>query len=229
MDGTYRFDGERISIGDGRAIDARITEWSTAIQSLAASLPARAAAILPLERLEPVFERWQQAVAPRLSDAAARLRVQLAAIGILEREEPPIERDASTDIMDEFEKLGGDHQMAVARNLALLWDSFVEHFDGLSGFRQAPTATQDAYLAKLEAAEKRMEASRFTDAGHHFVSVVLMKIYVSLFPDRHQQAERRRAFGSRCDPNRPRPRQPRWSQPRAGLDYRGSATRIPSP
>ena len=181
MDGTYRFDGERISIGDGRAIDARITEWSTAIQSLAASLPARAAAILPIERLEPVVERWQQAVAPRLSDAAARLRVQLAAIGILEREEPPIERDASTDIMDEFEKLGGDHQMAVARNLALLWDSFVEHFDGLSGFRQAPTATQDAYLAKLEAAEKRMEASRFTDAGHHFVSVVLMKIYVSLF------------------------------------------------
>ena len=81
-------------------------------------------------------------------------------------------------ILHEFERLDGGQQEKVARNLALLWNSFMSVFDGVSGFQAASAVDQQAYFEKLEAAAHRMEAARGTDAAFHYVTVELIRRYI---------------------------------------------------
>ena len=63
---------------------------------------------------------------------------------------PPIEDPAASDeallIMAEFEALEAAKQTATARNVALLWDCFVEEFGGVSGFLVATATERQEYL-----------------------------------------------------------------------------------
>jgi hypothetical protein len=99
-------------------------------------------------------------------------------------EEEPEEEDPALTILAEFEALEVQKQEATARNVALLWDCFVEEFGGISGFLSASETEKDDYLDKLSAAAQRMEAGRNSAAGYHFVSVVLFELYVSFFHGR---------------------------------------------
>lgn len=113
----------------------------------------------------------------------ARLR---AACPSLPWAEP--ERDEASEpafqVLAEFAALEQDKQVATARNVALLWDCFVEEFGGVSGFLDAGSPDQSDYLEKLSAAAERMEAGRGTPVAYHYVSVVLMKLYVESFHNR---------------------------------------------
>jgi hypothetical protein len=86
--------------------------------------------------------------------------------------------DQAMAVLSEFEALEPAKQTATARNVALLWDCFVEEFDGVSGFLAATATEQNEYLEKLEAAARRMEPGRYSAVGYHYVSVVLMMMYV---------------------------------------------------
>src|SRR4051812_11021330 len=82
--------------------------------------------------------------------------------------------EAALQVLAEFAALDEDKQVATARNVALLWDCFVEEFGGVSGFLEADEIDQAEYLEKLSAAAERMEAGRGTPVAYHYVSVVLM-------------------------------------------------------
>jgi hypothetical protein len=110
--------------------------------------------------------------------AGERLRKRLPALPwpeIADRDVP----DIALVTLAEFEALEDTKQIATARNVALLWDCFVEEFDGVSGFLSATATEQNDYLEKLDSAARRMEPGRFSAVGYHYVSVVLMKLYVS--------------------------------------------------
>jgi hypothetical protein len=84
-------------------------------------------------------------------------------------------------VLADLDRLDPDHRGLVAKNLSLLWTCFIDAFGGLSGFLQAPTTEQAAYLDKLEAAAQRMESVKAPQARHHYVCVALMKHYVASF------------------------------------------------
>jgi hypothetical protein len=93
--------------------------------------------------------------------------------------EDPVATDFAWVILTEFEALETAKQTATARNVALLWDCFVEEFGGVSGFLAATSTEQNHYLEKLDAAAQRMEVGRYSAVGYHYVSVVLVKLYVT--------------------------------------------------
>jgi len=84
-------------------------------------------------------------------------------------------------VLAEFDALDPDKKIATARNIALLWDCFVEEFGGVSGFVEAGVAEQTEYLDKLDAAASRMEVGRGTPVAYHYVSVMMIKLYVESF------------------------------------------------
>jgi hypothetical protein len=92
--------------------------------------------------------------------------------------------DQAQIILADLDALDPTQRDAVARNLGLLWDAFVMEYGGVSGFLAEPVTHQNAYLAKLDAAARRMESSKASKSGHHYVSVALMKEYVSSFRSR---------------------------------------------
>lgn len=89
--------------------------------------------------------------------------------------------DHAQMVLADLDALDPKRRDVVAHNLGLLWDAFLEEFGGVSGFLAEQVVHQDAYLAKLDAAARRMQASKASNAGHHYVSVALMKEYVSGF------------------------------------------------
>jgi hypothetical protein len=96
-------------------------------------------------------------------------------------EEAPREPDSVEMLLREFGGLDQEQQAKVAGNLVLLWDNFQTIFGGLSGFLAASPMEQDAFMEKLEAAARRMEAARGTDSAFHYVTVELIRQYISFF------------------------------------------------
>jgi hypothetical protein len=81
-------------------------------------------------------------------------------------------------VLSDFDNLSGDHQQKVAKSLALLWDAFIDVFGGVSAFQAASPTEQKAYIGKFDAAARRMEAARGSEAAFHYVTVELMRHYI---------------------------------------------------
>jgi hypothetical protein len=178
MDGSYRIDESAIPLGYGRLVGhvARLREQVRALgmQDLTGQGLALGRAI----RTAP------DKVSPYLTRLGPSVRAYLVFLGVSVPEEEAKEPTPEQNVLSAFDALDREQQKAVARNLSLLWECFVEEFNGLSGFYQASPTRQAAYLAKLEAAAARMEAIRVPEARYHFVSVALMKHYASSFQTR---------------------------------------------
>lgn len=112
--------------------------------------------------------------------ATERLRVLFPSLPWAEPERDEASEPAFA-ILGELDELAPEKQVATARNVALLWDCFVEEFGGVAGFLASGATEQAEYLDKLEAAASRMEAGRGTPVAYHYVSVVLIKLYVESF------------------------------------------------
>lgn len=113
------------------------------------------------------------------SGTLSRLHILLPTLLKSAAPEPADEHDPVRSVMGEFEALDREQQDRVAKNLALLWGSFNSAFGGVSTFKTASALEQQAYIAKLEAAARRMEAARGTEAAFHYVTVELLRQYVS--------------------------------------------------
>ena len=94
------------------------------------------------------------------------------------------EPDAVQSILADFAGLDQERQGRVAKNIVLLWDNFQEMFGGISGFLAAAQTDQDAFMEKLAAASARMQAARGSEAAFHYVTVELMRQYISFFQSR---------------------------------------------
>lgn len=113
------------------------------------------------------------------SDFLSRLGKQFPSLAWIAPPDPVEEPDPIRAIMDDFEKLGHEQQDKVAKNLALLWNSFTSVFGGVTAFQSASPAEQRAYVEKLEAAAHRMEAAKGTEAAFHYVTVELIRQYIA--------------------------------------------------
>jgi len=89
------------------------------------------------------------------------------------------EQDSIPELLEEFKALGPDQQDKAAQNLALLWGHFEDTFGGLSGFLAEPQTEQALYLDKLATASRRMKLARGSDVAFHYVTVEVMRLYVS--------------------------------------------------
>jgi hypothetical protein len=120
---------------------------------------------------------WQRLRSVLLSQAHRLIPSLVEAEAATASHEP----DMVQEILGEFEALRSDMQDKVARNLALLWDNFQDAFGGISGFMAAQALEQDAFMHKLNAAAERMRPARGTSAAFHYVTVELMRQYVTFF------------------------------------------------
>lgn len=82
-------------------------------------------------------------------------------------------------VLSDLQSLPCEQHHKVAHSLALLWDAFIDVFGGVSAFQAASPIEQQAYVGKLETAARRMEAARGSDAAFRYVTVELMRQYVS--------------------------------------------------
>lgn len=89
------------------------------------------------------------------------------------------EVDDVRSVLSEFENLTREQQDKVAKSLALLWDAFIDLFGGVSAFQTASLVERQAFTKKLDTAARRMEIARGSDAAFHYVTVELMRQYVS--------------------------------------------------
>jgi hypothetical protein len=115
----------------------------------------------------------------RAPAATRRLRIAFPALPWAAQEDEA--NQPTFLVLAEFDALDPDKKIATARNIALLWDCFVEEFGGVSGFVEAGVAEQTEYLDKLDAAASRMEVGRGTPVAYHYVSVMMIKLYVESF------------------------------------------------
>lgn len=89
------------------------------------------------------------------------------------------EVDDVEQALRDYENLSREQQEKVASSLALLWDSFIDVFTGVSSFQAASQIAHEGYIGKLEKAARRMEVARGTDVAFHYVSVELMRLYLA--------------------------------------------------
>jgi hypothetical protein len=82
-------------------------------------------------------------------------------------------------IISDFHALTPDQQAKVAKNLAQLWDNFLEVFGGLSGFWASPLSEQEACMDKLEAAVGNLEPQKRSETGFQYVTIELMRLYLA--------------------------------------------------
>ncbi|MGO4526678.1 hypothetical protein AB4097_17675 [Microvirga sp. 2MCAF35] len=106
-------------------------------------------------------------------------RALLPFLPIPSEEEEALATDPVWELLAEFQALAPDQQDKAARNLALLWDHFEHMFGGLSGFLAEPAIEQSIYLDKLTTASRRMRLARGSQVAFHYVTVELMRLYVS--------------------------------------------------
>jgi hypothetical protein len=210
MAGVQQADSRAISIingGDVATFGGLPSARSNLLSSLAptlARLPRVGLRDLMTAAASVPWRDWSARVhAAGLQAVAERRNVVPAALALLSKKAPHLaeqvrprlpslpwpaeeteEEDPALTILADFEALDVQKQDATARNVALLWDCFVEEFGGISGFLSASETEKDDYLDKLAAAARRMEAGRFSAAGYHYVSVVLFELYVSFFHGR---------------------------------------------
>jgi hypothetical protein len=124
-----------------------------------------------------VLAVWQE-VHPVLAAHSRKLFPFLAPAKTAPESEEP---DIVHAILSEFECLGQDQQDKVAKNLALLWHNFQDMFGGISGFLAAPHTEQEIFMERLQAAVDRMETARGSQVAFHYVTVELMRQYISFF------------------------------------------------
>jgi len=122
-----------------------------------------------------VLDGWD-ALRPRL---VSHSRALLPFLPIPSEAEEAVAADPAWEILAEFQSLAPDQQDKAARNLALLWDHFEHMFGGLSGFLAEPAIEQSLYLDKLMVASRRMRLARGSEVAFHYVTVELMRLYVS--------------------------------------------------
>lgn len=192
MDGSPQSPSGYISLWDAdkqQAKEARARpEWIDAI--LQRFRPVAAASVQINARIRNIAQQGAQrvrAASPRaLAVWQAAQPVLLSHAGKLLSYLP--NADAAHDstkptpvqiLLTEFEKLESVQQDRVAKNLVLLWDNFQSMFGGISGFLSAPETEQNTFMERLKAAAERMETARGSDAAFHFVTVELMRQYIS--------------------------------------------------
>lgn len=178
MNGSYRLEQFAIPLREGRRAVA-LSRLSGRIRAV--RLPALAGQGFSVSR---IVRHASSRAAPHLARLGPLARAHLTFLGVSVPEEQPAEPTEEQALLGAFEALDGGRQEAVARNLSLLWECFLEEFSGLSGFFEASPTRQSAYLDRLASAAGRMEASRAPEARYHYVSVALMKHYVSSFQAR---------------------------------------------
>ncbi|WP_262030652.1 FUSC family protein [Microvirga sp. Mcv34] len=122
-----------------------------------------------------VMAGWDR-LRPALVSHARALRPFLP---LASEEDDVLAADPAWEILAEFQALAPDQQDKAARNLALLWDHFEHMFGGLSGFLAEPAIEQSVYLDKLTTASRRMKLARGSEVAFHYVTVELMRLYVS--------------------------------------------------
>ena len=202
MDGTYRFDETNVPSGDhgSQAFLSRLRSRGQALSERALALVPALRTHLPALRthlpksvsLAPLNSAVAhlgatRAKLPALVDAAHRASDALTSFARGNKGTTAVASDAATAVLSDFDSLSAEQKDAVAKNLARLWECFVDEFDGPSGFQASAPIEQAAYVSKLENAAKRMESFRDSEAGHHFVCVVLMQQYVSSFQLRSRE------------------------------------------
>jgi hypothetical protein len=82
-------------------------------------------------------------------------------------------------IISDFYALTPDQQAKVAKNLAQLWDNFLEVFGGLNGFWASPLSEQEACMDKLETAVRNLEPQKHSETGFQYVTIELMRLYLA--------------------------------------------------
>ncbi len=133
-----------------------------------------ATALIVLPR---VFAGWDAARPTIL----AHTRTLLPFIPLATPEEEALERDPVWELLAEFQALDPHQQDKAAKNVTLLWGHFEDSFGGLSGFLAEPQSEQLQYLDKLMTASLRMRPARGSEVAFHYVTVELMRQYVSCF------------------------------------------------
>jgi hypothetical protein len=83
-------------------------------------------------------------------------------------------------LLRDYESLGGDRQAEVARALAQLWDSFVEHFGGIEGFLTGDEARRGDYIERMETAARRMRTAMGSEKGHYFFATAMLTHYLRI-------------------------------------------------
>jgi hypothetical protein len=86
-------------------------------------------------------------------------------------------------VLREFENLGADRQQEAARDLAQLWDSFVEHFGGIEGFLIGDEVRRRDYIQRVETAARRMRNAKSSDKGHYFFAAAMLAHYLQALAD----------------------------------------------
>ena len=81
-------------------------------------------------------------------------------------------------VLREFENLETVRQQEVARDLAQLWDSFVEHFGGIEGFLIGDEVRRRDYIQRVETAVRRMRNAKGSEKGHYFFATAMLAHYL---------------------------------------------------
>ncbi len=134
---------------------------------------ALATALIVLPR---VFAEWDR-LRPILMSNARTLLPFVPLVNTAEDE--ALKQDPVWNLLAEFKTLAPDQQDKAAKNLALLWGHFEETFGGLSGFLAEQPMDQALYLDKLDTASRRMKLARGSDVAFHYVTVEVMRLYVT--------------------------------------------------
>jgi hypothetical protein len=129
-----------------------------------------------VQAIAPKMQTVWQVGCPAFLTLACKLFPSLPLIAPPEKIQ---EVDAVQLILGEFESLSREQQDRVAKNLTLLWESYISVFGGVSAFQAASTTERQAYIKKLEAACHRMERAKGTEAAFHYVTVELFRQYIS--------------------------------------------------
>jgi hypothetical protein len=109
------------------------------------------------------------------------------------RESDGLERIDS--VLREFETLATDRQEEVARDLARLWDSFVEHFGGIEGFLSGDEARRRDYLDRVETAARRMRNAKGSEKAHYFFATAMLTHYLRALHDGAAERDDQRLAG----------------------------------
>ncbi len=98
-------------------------------------------------------------------------------------------------LLRDFEGLHDDKQLEVARALAQLWDSFIEHFGGIEGFLTGDGARRGDYIQRLETAAQRMRNAIGSEKGHYFFATAMLTHYLRALYDGSNEHDDQRLAG----------------------------------
>jgi hypothetical protein len=90
---------------------------------------------------------------------------------------PSIKHPAWTLLM-EFDALDGQKQDDAARQLTILWSSFVEEFGGPRPYMDRPASEQQAYLDRLDRITEKTDRLKRTELGRYYFSVAILRHFL---------------------------------------------------